>query len=80
VVGGAVLGGRLELSWQYSAGVHRRETVERLAREYGVELRRLIAHCTSEDAGGRTPSDFPLVDIDQATLAFIEEQLLAGDA
>ncbi|HEX8694772.1 MAG TPA: amino acid adenylation domain-containing protein, partial [Longimicrobium sp.] len=60
VLGGAVMGGRLGLTWQYSAGVHRRETVEALAREYVAELRALIAHCTSEGAGGRTPSDFPL--------------------
>ncbi|HYH82438.1 MAG TPA: condensation domain-containing protein, partial [Longimicrobium sp.] len=60
VLGGAVMGGRLGITWQYSAGVHRAETVEALARDYLAELRALIAHCTEEDAGGRTPSDFPL--------------------
>ncbi|HEX8694771.1 MAG TPA: condensation domain-containing protein, partial [Longimicrobium sp.] len=76
---GSVLGGRLEVTWQYSAGVHRRETVEALARDYVAELRALIAHCTSEEAGGYTPSDFPLADIDQSTLALLEAQLLAEE-
>ncbi|HEX8694770.1 MAG TPA: non-ribosomal peptide synthase/polyketide synthase, partial [Longimicrobium sp.] len=65
VVNGAVLGGRLEVSWRYGEGVHRRETVEALAREYAAELRALVAHCTSDGAGGRTPSDFPLARLSQ---------------
>ncbi|HYH82092.1 MAG TPA: amino acid adenylation domain-containing protein, partial [Longimicrobium sp.] len=65
VVNGAVLGGRLEVSWRYGEGVHRRETVEALTREYAAELRELIAHCTSDGAGGRTPSDFPLARLAQ---------------
>jgi non-ribosomal peptide synthase protein (TIGR01720 family) len=72
------MGGRLELSWQYGPA-HRRETAEALARELGQELRALIEHCTSDDAGGRTASDFSFVDIDQETLELIEDQLLSGD-
>ncbi|MET0395681.1 MAG: amino acid adenylation domain-containing protein, partial [Longimicrobiaceae bacterium] len=59
-VSGSVRGGRLELKIDYEEGVHRRETVERLAESYGEELREIIAHCTSDRAGGYTPSDFPL--------------------
>ncbi|MET0396638.1 MAG: hypothetical protein ABW277_07435, partial [Longimicrobiaceae bacterium] len=58
----------------YEEGVHRRETVERLAESYGEELREIIAHCTSDRAGGYTPSDFPLVQLDDETLAFLEEE------
>jgi non-ribosomal peptide synthase protein (TIGR01720 family) len=71
-VSGSVQGGRLELQVGYAEGVHRRETVERLAEGYAAELRALIAHCRSEGAGGFTPSDFPLVQLDDDTLAFLE--------
>jgi amino acid adenylation domain-containing protein/non-ribosomal peptide synthase protein (TIGR01720 family) len=67
-VGGSVRAGRLELQVAYAEGVHRRETVERLAEGYAEELRRLIAHCRSADAGGYTPGDFPLAGLDQASL------------
>ncbi|MET0395723.1 MAG: condensation domain-containing protein, partial [Longimicrobiaceae bacterium] len=67
-VGGSVQAGRLELRIAYVAGVHRRETVERLAEWYTEELRAVIEHCRSEDAGGYTPSDFPLARLDQAAL------------
>jgi non-ribosomal peptide synthase protein (TIGR01720 family) len=71
-VGGSVREGRLELKVGYAEGVHRRETVERLAESFAGELRALIAHCRSEGAGGFTPSDFPLVDLDDEALAFLE--------
>jgi hypothetical protein len=32
------------------------------------ELRALIAHCLSPDAGGYTPSDFPLANLAQEQL------------
>ncbi|MET0396317.1 MAG: non-ribosomal peptide synthase/polyketide synthase, partial [Longimicrobiaceae bacterium] len=65
---GAVAGGRLEMSIGFSAAVHGRATMERLAAGYAAELRALIAHCTSPEAGGWTPSDFPLAGLAQAKL------------
>ncbi|HLL48211.1 MAG TPA: condensation domain-containing protein, partial [Longimicrobiaceae bacterium] len=65
---GSVQAGRLQLQLGYADGVHRRETVERLAQWYAEELRALVAHCRTEDAGGYTPSDFPLAGLDQAAL------------
>ena len=62
-VSGAVGGGCLEMSWTYSAGAHRRETVEHLAERYLQALRALVAHCRQEGAGGCTPSDFPLAEL-----------------
>ena len=67
-VTGAVRAGRLELQIGYAEGVHRRETVERLAEGYAGELRAILAHCASEEAGGYTPSDFPLAGLEQAAL------------
>ena len=66
---GSVRGGRLQLRWVYSKNLHRRETIENLARGFLEELRLLISHCTSPDAGGYTPSDFVLAKLDQAKLS-----------
>ena len=65
---GAVRGGRLEMRIGYGAAVLHRETAERLAAWYGEELRRLIEHCRAGEAGGCTPSDFPLAGLAQAEL------------
>ncbi|MFL5540990.1 MAG: condensation domain-containing protein, partial [Longimicrobiaceae bacterium] len=67
-VTGAVRGGRLQVSWTYAGGTHRRETIERLAGAYRDALRGLIAHCHEADAGGCTPSDFPLAELTQEEL------------
>ncbi|HEX7239323.1 MAG TPA: condensation domain-containing protein, partial [Longimicrobiaceae bacterium] len=74
VVSGVVREGCLELQVGYSGAVHRGSTVERLAQWYAAELRELIAHCTSEEAGGYTPSDFPLAQLDEEALALLEEE------
>ncbi|TYR65651.1 amino acid adenylation domain-containing protein, partial [Streptomyces parvus] len=67
-VQGAVSADRLSVSWTYSVSLHEPQTVEALADRFLTALRAIIAHCTGPDAGGRTPSDFPLADVDQATL------------
>jgi len=48
--------------------VHRRSTIEALAEGFIEALRSLIAHCLSPQAGGYTPSDFPLAKVDQQRL------------
>ncbi|HEU4454854.1 MAG TPA: amino acid adenylation domain-containing protein, partial [Longimicrobium sp.] len=68
LVTAAVLDGRLSVSWTYGEGTHRRETVERLAGGYAAELRALAAHAREEEAGGYTPSDFPLAGLGQGEL------------
>ena len=65
---GAVRGGSLELTWTFGREVHRRSTMERLSSLYLEELRGLVAHCADADAGGYTPSDFPLAGLDQPVL------------
>jgi non-ribosomal peptide synthase protein (TIGR01720 family) len=64
-VNSAVAGERLQVSWSYSENRHERETIEKLAESYVAELQRIITHCESPEAGGYTPSDFPLVKLDQ---------------
>ena len=65
---------RLRVSWGYSENLHRRSTIERLAAGFLAALRALIGHCRSPEAGGYTPSDFPLAGLDQQQL----DRLLPG--
>jgi amino acid adenylation domain-containing protein/non-ribosomal peptide synthase protein (TIGR01720 family) len=62
---GRVIGGRFELALTYSRSIHTKETVERLVAEFTTALREILAHCQSAEVGGRTPSDFPLVRLNQ---------------
>ncbi|GHG32198.1 MULTISPECIES: non-ribosomal peptide synthetase [Amycolatopsis] len=65
---GAVVGDELELTWHYSEGVHTEATVRRLAVALLDALTGIVGHCARPDAGGRTPSDFPLARLDQAAV------------
>ncbi|MEK7784670.1 MAG: condensation domain-containing protein, partial [Chloroflexota bacterium] len=58
---GNIAGGCLRLEWTYSANLHRQATIQTAAETFAAELRKLIAHCQSPEAGGHTPSDFKLV-------------------
>jgi amino acid adenylation domain-containing protein/non-ribosomal peptide synthase protein (TIGR01720 family) len=60
--------GRLQMNWTYSKNIYRRTTIEGLAQDFIKKLTSLITHCLSPEAGGYTPSDFPLVNLDQAML------------
>jgi amino acid adenylation domain-containing protein/non-ribosomal peptide synthase protein (TIGR01720 family) len=66
---GGVAGEQLRLTWVYSPHVHKRATIERLAQRAMEALRELIRHCLSPEAGGHTPSDFPLAKLDARTLS-----------
>ncbi|WP_030677332.1 non-ribosomal peptide synthase/polyketide synthase [Streptomyces sp. NRRL B-1347] len=72
---GVVHDGRLELAWTYPPAVYDEATVRRLAEETRAALRDIVAHCARPDAGGRTPSDFPLARLTQEHL-----DRLVGDA
>jgi len=65
---GTVTGGRLQVEWTYSQHIHRRATIERFAQAYLTELRAILHHCKSPEAGGVTPSDFPLAKLNQKNL------------
>ncbi|MFJ7147384.1 non-ribosomal peptide synthase/polyketide synthase [Streptomyces sp. NPDC100445] len=64
----------LEITWHYSPGRHREDTVAALAGGMLRALEDLVAHCVRPGAGGRTPSDFPLARLDQAAV-----DRIAGD-
>ncbi|HXM49298.1 MAG TPA: amino acid adenylation domain-containing protein, partial [Pyrinomonadaceae bacterium] len=67
-IGGAVIGGRLQMTWRHSTALHSRASIEEMAASFMDELRRLIEHCTNSEARGFTPSDFPLAHLNQAEL------------
>ncbi|GAA4545286.1 amino acid adenylation domain-containing protein [Amycolatopsis samaneae] len=69
---GRVSAGELEISWDY-AGVDG-AVIRRLADGLIDALKEILAHCRQPGVGGCTPSDFPLVPLDQATV-----DRLAGD-
>jgi non-ribosomal peptide synthase protein (TIGR01720 family) len=60
--------GQLEFWWTYSERLHKAETIRSLGQSFLGTLRILIAHCQSSEAGGYTPSDFPLSGLDQEKL------------
>jgi amino acid adenylation domain-containing protein/non-ribosomal peptide synthase protein (TIGR01720 family) len=60
--------GRLTFTWTYSENVHHAATIERLANGFTDALAAIARHGTRPDAGGCTPSDFPLARLDQSTV------------
>ena len=67
-VNGMVIDDCLELSWSYCPALHAESAIKQLTDEFLAALKELIVHCQLSNAGGRTPSDFPLARIDQPTL------------
>ena len=63
-----VVDDRLEIICTHGSSDDVTKLVARLADEFASALRELIAHCSSPEAKGRTPSDFPLAKLDQPTL------------
>ena len=63
-----ILDGKLESRWISNTERLSRATVEQLAHGFIKSLRRIIAHCLSPLAGGRTPSDYPLANLNQPAL------------
>jgi len=61
--------------WSYSTNLHRRQTISALASGFLEELRSLIAHCQSPDAGGYTPSDFSDVELSQEEIEELISEL-----
>ncbi len=65
----SVLGGELETVWSYSQNIHRRETIERLARGFLDRLEALVYECVSLDTDYSSISDFPLITLDWKLLS-----------
>jgi amino acid adenylation domain-containing protein len=65
----------LRLSIKFSENRHRRETIQQLAENVLESLRSQIRHCQTAEAGGCTPSDFPMAELDQQAL----DRLIGAD-
>ncbi|MFL9889146.1 amino acid adenylation domain-containing protein, partial [Paraburkholderia agricolaris] len=66
-IAGQVFDGELHLMLAWSSVRFEQATIERVVQDFRTELVGLIEHCTS-DAGGVTPSDFPLARLTQPEL------------
>ncbi|MFD5180208.1 amino acid adenylation domain-containing protein [Nocardia sp. NPDC058379] len=55
----------LEVTWAYASRLLDEHAVDALAELWAAALRALADHARSAGAGGRTPSDFALVTVDQ---------------
>lgn len=60
--------GQLRVEWIYSDAQYRSETIEQLVQTYVAELKSIIEHCLSSEAGGYSPSDFPEAELSQEDL------------
>jgi non-ribosomal peptide synthase protein (TIGR01720 family) len=74
-----VEGGRLVAEFAFSERVHRRETIENLAKVFKETLRRIIEHCRSPRAGEHTPSDFPLAKLNMKKLRKLPALIDSGE-
>ncbi|MGV8873409.1 MAG: amino acid adenylation domain-containing protein, partial [Rhodococcus sp. (in: high G+C Gram-positive bacteria)] len=64
-INAVVTNGQLRATFAFPRGVLDRENVSELADRWTAALGRLAEHAGATDAGGLTPSDVSLVDVDQ---------------
>jgi non-ribosomal peptide synthase protein (TIGR01720 family) len=72
-----VSGGRLTIECGFDAATTAPDDMARLMSCIEHALATLIRHCSSDEAGGLTPSDVPGLDIDQDDLDALLEEVAA---
>jgi non-ribosomal peptide synthase protein (TIGR01720 family) len=77
---GRIIRNRLELSWTYSENLHKRETIESLARAVMETLRTILRQARSVETAGRAPSVFPLVTLKAEELDHLRSKTDLGPA
>ncbi|MCW5317887.1 amino acid adenylation domain-containing protein [Nostoc sp. KVJ3] len=70
-----ILNEKLQIDWTYSSNIHQREKIENIAQEFVETLQELIAHCLSTENAGYTPTDFPLIQLNQLEIDQILQNL-----
>ncbi|NEO30634.1 MAG: amino acid adenylation domain-containing protein [Symploca sp. SIO3C6] len=66
---------QLQIDWKYSTNVHQPRTIEKIAKEFIETLEKIIFHCSAPENRGYTPTDFPLVQLNQLELDQLLENL-----
>ncbi|MEH1827041.1 MAG: amino acid adenylation domain-containing protein [Nostoc sp.] len=70
-----IINEQLQIDWTYSSNIHQHETIENIAQEFIETLQDIIAHCLSPENAGYTPTDFPLIQLNQLELDQILQNL-----
>ena len=71
--------GQLHISWEYSAAVHRRATIQVLADAFLDCLQELLQHCRSGAHECLTPSDFADAELSQEGLTRLMNRLVRSE-
>ncbi|GAX43730.1 amino acid adenylation domain-containing protein [Tolypothrix sp. NIES-4075] len=71
---GIVVEGELRVDWLYSSNLHSKETIAKWADDFQQNLLQILTHCMKPGVGGYTPSDFPLVSINQSSVDILQEK------
>ncbi|MGK7886280.1 MAG: amino acid adenylation domain-containing protein, partial [Crocosphaera sp.] len=74
-INGQIIADKLRINWTFNYNFHHRETIKKLADDYQNNLQFLIEHCQSPEAGGFTPSDFPVANLKQQELDYLLSQI-----
>src|SRR5262249_3689215 len=67
-------GARLRASWSWAPALLEEAAVRERARGWFAVLGALVGHVAQPGAGGRTPSDLPLVSLPQAEIEWLESR------
>ncbi|MCM3338069.1 non-ribosomal peptide synthase/polyketide synthase [Paenibacillus sp. MER TA 81-3] len=67
-IAGMITNGEFHLGFMYSEHLFRAEAIAQLSELFLSALRAIISHCRQPEAGGITPSDFPLAKLPQVQL------------
>ncbi|MGO4851150.1 hypothetical protein AB4093_36070, partial [Inquilinus sp. 2KB_12] len=68
-------GPELVAHWSWASGLYGEDEVRDLAEGWFRLLERLMAYAGEVGSVGLTPSDLPLVELDQATIERLEAEL-----
>jgi non-ribosomal peptide synthase protein (TIGR01720 family) len=68
-------GPQLVASWAWAGNLFQESTIRQLAEGWFAALGALAKHATGPDAGGLTPSDIPLTDLNQNDIDRLEKML-----
>ncbi|MDJ0732653.1 MAG: amino acid adenylation domain-containing protein [Nostocaceae cyanobacterium] len=63
-----VVAGKLQINWLYSSDLHHPETIARWGEDFRQNLLGILRHCTQPGVERYTPSDFPLIHLEQSYL------------